>query len=329
MKKSNEEKQAVKTARREAKTAKALARKNRSEEEVKLRRLAVRRGVIDLIKLIVGSFCVAVSVAVFLDPLGIVNGGVTGIGIVLKELSNRFFGISLPLSVTNLALNLPILIFGLIVKGRRFMGKTIIATLFLSLFLALTEGVELPLPKDDYFLMSGLAAVICGFGVGLVVSAQATTGGTDLLAAILQTRRQHLTVMNLLFVVDGLVILTGLYVFGIRNSCYALFTVYLTSKVGDWVVEGVRVSKAVYIISEEGGRIAERIMNEMERGVTGLSSRGMYSGSDRLMLFCVVSSKEVVAVKRLAYEEDPNAFVIVSDVKEVLGEGFAPYEQNP
>ena len=297
-------------------------------EEKQLRRKKLGSELLDLGKLIVGAFCVAVSLSVFLDPLGIVNGGVTGIGIVVKELARRFFNVSIPLSVTNLVLNLPILVFGLIVKGRRFMGKTIIATLFLSLFLALTEGLELPLPKDDYFLMSGVAAVICGIGVGLVVSAQATTGGTDLLAAILQSRRQHLTVMNLLFVVDAIVILAGLFVFGLRNSLYALFTVFLTSKVGDWVVEGGRVSKAVYIISEKGEVISERILREMERGVTGIPSRGMYSGTDRTMLFSVVPIKEVVKLKRLAYEEDPDAFVIVSDVREVLGEGFSSFQQS-
>ena len=282
---------------------------------------------VDFVFLTLGSFCVAFAASVFLDPMGIVNGGVIGVGIVLKELTHRYLGWDLPLAVTNFVLNIPLLILGIFKRGWKYMGKTICATLLLTLFLELTSYIKLPV--DDFFLMAGAGGIICGIGVGLVVLAGATTGGSDLLAAILQSRFPHVSVPSLLQIVDLSIVAVGLFVFDWKHTLYAAFTIILTTYVGDLILGGKSRSKAVYIISESWEPIAERILKEMSRGITGFQSTGLYSQSERKTLFCVISPREVAQLKFLVYELDPKAFMIISDAQEVLGEGFRAYSSEP
>jgi uncharacterized membrane-anchored protein YitT (DUF2179 family) len=133
---------------------------------------------------------------------------------------------------------------------------------------------------------------------------------------------------KILQVVDGLVVLTGLFVFGMRPTLYAMLGIVVQTKVSDMIVEGFNYSKAAYIITNEHEVVANRIMNELERGLTGLQAKGMYTGEDKCVLYCIVSQKEIVRLKDIVNEEDPHAFVIVSDVREVLGEGFQEYKKE-
>lgn len=282
---------------------------------------------LDFLLLILGSFCVGFAASVFLDPMGIVNGGVIGVGIVLKELTHRYLGWDLPLAVTNFVLNIPLIILGLVKRGWKYMIRTICATLVLTVSLELTSYIKLPV--DDFFLMAGAGGIICGLGVGLVVLAGATTGGSDLLAAILQSRFPNFSIPSLLQIVDLSIVAAGLFVFDWKHTLYAAFTIILTTYVGDLVLGGKSRSKAVFIVSDNWKAIADRIMSEMARGITGFHSTGLYSQSERNTLFCVISPREVAELKRLAYAEDPKAFMIISDAQEVLGEGFRAYSSEP
>ena len=164
--------------------------------------------------------------------------------------------------------------------------------------------------------------VIQGIGIGLVFLGQGTTGGTDMMAAIIQKRLPHYSIAQILQIIDGLVIVVGIYVFGIQRALYAIIAVFLVTKVSDGIIEGLKFSKAAYIITEKPEEISRMIMEDIDRGVTGISARGMYSGVEKLMLFCVVSKKEIVKLKEKIHEIDPGAFVIVSDAREVHGQGF-------
>lgn len=161
-----------------------------------------------------------------------------------------------------------------------------------------------------------------GVGIGLVFLSQATTGGTDLIAAIIQHFWRHYSIADILQVIDALIVLAGAYLFGIQMALYAVISVYLVSKVSDGIIEGLKFSKAAFIITRKPDELSQILMDELSRGVTGLSAKGMYSGEKKNMLFCVVSRKEIVRLKELALNLDPDAFVIVTDVREVLGEGF-------
>ena len=164
--------------------------------------------------------------------------------------------------------------------------------------------------------------MILGMGIGMVFLGQGTTGGTDMMAAIIQKFLQHYSISQIMQIIDGAVVVVGMYVFGIHKALYAIIAVYLVTKVSDGLIEGLKFSKAVYIITEKPKEIAEMIMEDLDRGATGINAKGMYSGQDKLMLFVVVNKKEIVMLKEKVDEIDPQAFVIVTDAREVHGEGF-------
>lgn len=143
-----------------------------------------------------------------------------------------------------------------------------------------------------------------------------------MVAVLLQCKLRHYSVAQIMQVLDGMIVLAGLYVFGLRSSMYAIVAIFIVSKVTDTILEGMKFSKAAFIITDHYEEIAKRVMEELERGVTGLEAYGMYSKARKCMLYCVVSKKEIVFLKELVHQTDPNAFVVVGDVREVLGEGF-------
>ena len=149
-----------------------------------------------------------------------------------------------------------------------------------------------------------------------------------MLAAIIQTFCKHYTIAQIMQVVDGMVVIIGAFVFGLNKALYAVIAIYVVTLVSDGIIEGLKFSKAAYIISEHYDEIAQKVMSDLERGVTGINATGMYSNNEKKMLFCVVSKKEMIQVKEIVAKIDPSAFVIVSDVREVFGEGFIEYKQK-
>ena len=158
-----------------------------------------------------------------------------------------------------------------------------------------------------------------GVGIGLVFLSQATTGGTDLIAAIIQHFWRHYSIADIMQVIDAFIVLAGAYLFGIQMVLYAVISIYLVSKVSDGIIEGLKFSKAAFIITSKPDEVSQILMDDLSRGVTGLSAKGMYSGEKKNMLFCVVSRKEIVRLKELTLSLDPDAFVIVTDVREEIG----------
>lgn len=277
------------------------------------------------IALIFGVLLIAISVNWVYDPAGMVTGGVTGLGISIKYLSGKFLPVEIPVWLTNLAFNLPLLILAWKLLGQKFIIRTLVATGLLSLFIYLIP--YLPVFEGDLLLACVFGGVISGTGMGLVLATMSTTGGTDVLCMLLHIKLKHISVPRLLNFVDGLVVITGVFVFGINKALYAIISVYIVSKVSDGIMDGMKFAKMAYIISERYEEIAGCILNELDRGVTGLNATGMYSNRDKKVLFCVVSKKEMVQVLEIAHRLDPQVFVIVSDVREVMGEGFIEYKQ--
>ena len=178
---------------------------------------------------------------------------------------------------------------------------------------------------DDLVLTALFGGIVCGAGTGFVFLSQATTGGTDMLAALLQKKMRHYSIAQIMQVLDGMIVILGAAIFGIRYALYALIAIYATAKVSDGLLEGLKFSKQAYVISDYYQEIAQAIMTRMERGVTALDAVGMYSGEGKKMLFCVVSKKEIVKLREIVEEFDKKAFLIVTDVREVFGEGFIEY----
>ncbi len=262
----------------------------------------------------------ALAIQCIFEPIGLVTGGFSGIAIIIRKMTAGIVEGGVPLWLTNLALNVPVFIAALIIKGRKFLGRTVIGTVLLSFWLYVIPQVDLT--QGDYMLSAVFGGVITGIGIGFVLLAKATTGGTDMVSALIQKYVRHYSVVQILQVIDGMVVLAGLYVFGLKPALYAIVAIFITSKVSDALMEGMKYSKAAFIITDYYKEIADAIMTQLDRGLTGLDATGMYSGDKKTVLYCVVSKKEIVELKDIVAKIDPKAFVIVTDAREVFGEGF-------
>ena len=271
----------------------------------------------DYLMIIAGSFIMGFAIKNMYDPVSLVTGGVSGIAIIFKNL------FSVPLWVTNTVLNIPLFLVSFKIKGWKFIKKTFVATVALSLSIYIIT--YMPFVTDDLFLASLFGGIISGIGAGMVFICQATTGGTDMLAALIQRKLRHYSIAQIMQVLDGVVVLAGATVFGVKFALYALIAIFAVSKISDGMIEGLKFSKQAFIVSDHYEEIAKVVMDRLARGVTAVNAVGMYSGNDKKMLFCVVSKKEIVQLKEIVGQIDPGAFVIVSDAREVFGEGFIEY----
>ena len=284
-----------------------------------LKKHFTKKDIKEYITIVAGVFLLAASFSLFFTPHEMVVGGVAGLGIIILDFGEGF-GLSIPLWVSNTVLNIPLFIVGFMVLGAKNLMKTFFAAAFFSVALFFTD--MLPPVESDLILASVFGGIICGAGLGLVFRCMATTGGTDLAANILHKFIRHLSIAKLLFFFDAIIIGLGLYMFGATKTMYAIISIFIATQVIDYVVEGTSKAKAMYIISSNPEEISRIILHELERGVTAINARGLYTNAQRDMLMCVVSSKEVVQIKDIIRKIDPNAFVTVADVREVLGEGF-------
>ena len=280
----------------------------------------------DYIMVIIGTGLLATSIKCLYDPMGLVTGGFTGLCIVIKEVTEGIVDGGIPLWLSNLILNIPLFLVAWKVKGKRFIWRTIIGTFLLSAWIYVIPAVDLT--QQDYFLVAVFGGCIGGAGMGLILLGRATTGGTEMVAVLLQHFVRHYSVVQIMQVLDAMIVLFGLYMFGIKAGMYAIVAIFVTTKVSDGLMEGFKYSKSAFIITDHYEAVADRVLQELDRGLTGLYAKGMYSGTDKCMLYCVVSKKQIVELKDIVSEIDPDAFVIVSDVREVLGEGFLEYNKQ-
>ncbi len=274
-----------------------------------------------------GAGVMAAAVNCVFEPMGLVTGGATGIGIIVKELTgNVAGGEGIPLWITNLVCNIPLFICAYFLHGRRFVQRGLITAGLFTIFLAVIPVTMLP--TENALLNSILGGVIMGSGLGMVFAAGSTTGGMDLLAVLLHKKFRYWSEAQILAAVDGVIILGGALIFGLEHALYALISVFIVMRISDGILNGLKFSKMAFIISEQSADITEYLMTEMERGVTGIEITGMHTGKHRNMLLCVVSKKQIVELKEAALSIDPHAFVIVTDANETLGEGFYRIGQN-
>ena len=262
---------------------------------------------------VVGLLVAAAAYRMYLIPNQVVNGGFTGVG----QLLNHATGISVGL--VNIALNVPLFLISMKSMGLRFGVRSLIAMVLMSL---LIDHIPLPPATDDMLLASVYGGAISGIGFGLVLRGNATTGGTDMLAALLHRLVPVIKVSYAIFMIDGLVIIASAFVFEAQAAMYGLISAFLCNVLIDLVLEGPNSAHSYFIISDKSEAIAERIMHEMNRGVTGLEAVGMYSQQHKQVLLCVVNRFEAMRLRRIIFEADPHAFVVANKAKEVLGEGF-------
>lgn len=271
--------------------------------------------------LLAGTALMAVGTEGFFEHADLVAGGITGIGIMLDEWTSVRFGVHIPLWFVNFAGNLPLFLIAWKLKGKDFVSRSMLAAGLFSLMLYVEE--LFPLYSSDPLLAAVFGGTALGVGLGLVLSVDSTTGGVELAATLLHLKFRSVSVPRFIFILDAVVILAGMVFFGVEMGLYAILAVFITDQFIGWVVEGPSYARAAWIISEKNEEIADALLTELGRGVTAFPATGKYTGQGREVLFCVFSQKEVHSVKSIIMNIDKKAFFLVTDIREVLGKGFA------
>lgn len=263
----------------------------------------------------IGVLLTAVGLDAFLVPAKIAAGGLSGVATILYHIAN------LPVGLTMLLMNVPLFVWSIIRLGWRFTVNSVYGTIALSVFVDLLAPY-LPLLTEDLLLASLYGGVLMGIGLGLVFRFNGTTGGTELLAAILRSYTGT-NIGLLLFIIDGLVVIWAGIVFrSAELAMYALVTIFLTAWIIDLVIEGFSTAKAFMIVTKKADAISAAIIKDLDRSATAWKAKGMYTGKEQEVLISVVGRAEVTRLKDIVKKEDPAAFIILADVHEVLGEGF-------
>lgn len=268
-----------------------------------------------------GTALYAFGIHFFILPNEFMEGGITGIGILL----NYAFGWQL--SITTLLLNIPLFLLGWKLLSRRDMALTIFGTLSLSFFLfvmeqLLRQGWITPfITKDDLILAALYAGLTVGAGLGIVFRFGGTTGGSDILGRVLN-RWKGWSMGQFFLYFDAAVIALSIFYISMERILYTLVVVYISAKTIDVIQQGEYAARAFAIISDKREEIAKQIMGELDRGVTIVPARGAFTGKERDIIYCVVYRHETRRLERLVRRVDPRAFMIVNEVKDVLGEGF-------
>ena len=276
--------------------------------------------ILNYIYIIIGATILAAGVNMFLAKIKLVTGGVSGLAIIIQYITEKHYGRGVPLWLTNIVVNIPLFAIAIKLKGRQFVGKSMFAAAYLSFALFYTSFI--PAPEVDFLLSSIFGGVLVGTGLGFVLRASASTGGTDLAANIIKVYFKNVPIAKIILVLDSTIIIIGAFVFGVEKAMYALISIYIVAKVIDSILEGINFSKAVFIISDNSKEIAEILMRDLKRGVTGINGTGMYTKGEKQVLFVVVGKNEIVPLQKMVKEIDKSAFITIADVREVLGEGF-------
>lgn len=275
---------------------------------------ALRAGLLAYLWLTVGVTVFALGMNFFLAPNKIAAGGVSGLAVVVFHL----FGF--PVGVTMLVLNVPLFLLGVRVLGASFGARSIYGFVLLSVAVDATAPFLAPL-TGDALLASIYGGVLMGIGTGLTYRVGGSTGGTAI-AARLISHYSNMGVGRALLLADGFVIIVAGIAFGAELALYGLLAVFITMRVIDLIEEGSPYAKAALIITDQPDEISARIISELERGVTALPAKGMYTKQERNILFVTVYQDQIGRLKQLVHVVDPEAFVVISDVHEALGEGF-------
>lgn len=297
--------------------------------------------IIDYAVITIGAALMSLGIGVFLVEARVVPGGVSGLSMAVHYLTNN----KMPIGVLMWVLNIPLYIWGTKELGKTFGIRTFYGFTLNSLFIDLFRG-DIPglsfirlqdtntireLYKTDFLFLVLIGAVLLGVGLGLIFKFKGTTGGSDIVASIMQKKFGTKPGMAIMIIDFAVISFAGLII-EMKNlspdrpafalTLYAFFLLFISAKILDAIIDGFDYARAVYIISDKHNEIGDKIMNELSRGATAIKSRGLYRNIDREVIMTVVTLKELGDVTDLIKSVDPDAFVIISNVHEVRGQGF-------
>ena len=275
----------------------------------------VKKTIIECIGTIVGSFIMATSVALFLLPNELSAGGFSGIATIL------YYKLNIPVGITILSLNIPLFLLAGYKIGKDFFVKSLIGTISLSTFIDLLENIS-PITNDK-ILASIYGGILTGIGTAIILKSHSSTGGSDLLSIIIKRFKNTIQTGRMIVIIDVFIIIANVIFLGkIEIGLYSAITIYIMGVMIDIIFEGIFFSKLIFIISDKNDVISREISEKIERGVTGLNGMGMYTKKEKLILMCAVGRQDVEKIKTLIKNIDKDAFVVVTNSREVLGYGF-------
>jgi len=285
--------------------------------------------------IVLGTFIMAAGFVFFINPYKIVPGGVYGIAIVIHYLTEGMFSFwptGIPIGLLGLSMDIPLTLIGVKILGPRFGIKTVVGffmTAFFMDFLTYFVGQDDPLQLGDQLLLASIfGGVLIGFGLGLVFRSRATSGGSDIVAMIIN-KYTGLPLGQLMIIVDSAIVLVGLAAFGDwKIPLYSWIVIFIAGKVIDITLRGISYEKTMFIISDKYEEIREKIIVDVNRGGTVLAAKGLYNQTEKKMIYTNVSRREYQMLKDYIRKIDPHAFVTVLDANEIFGNGFKSLQES-
>lgn len=271
-----------------------------------------------IVLIILGSFILSVAVNLFVIPNKLLSGGLSGIGLTLQYIFN------MPMGVTILILNIPLLILSVLKINKKFTAFTILGTISFSLFLILTSSLNnvlAPVEESYRLLYCIYGGVLSGIGIGIVFSNEGSTGGMDIIAMYVK-KEYGIEIGIVSFMINFLIVAAGSVLFDFKVGLYTLIAMYITSVVMEKVINGLNRRKMLLIVSEKEKEVSDAIMNNFNRGVTILYGEGAYTNHRKNVMYCVVSLVQLPQIKRVIKDIDQEVFISIIDIAEVQGNGF-------
>ena len=273
----------------------------------------------NLLLTVAGTMITGMGIGVFLTPNKVVGGGASGIATILYHLAD------IPPGLSNIAINIILLIIGLKLLGKEFTLRTLLGSALISGFVQVFS--YFPVYTQNTFLAALFGGVLYGMGIGLGFASGASTGGTDILGRMIQIRFPTLPIGKILLGVDSVIIFVSFVVFGeIELTLIGIMTLFISSYSIDWVISKLNISRLAFVITNRGEEIARKLVSTSPRGVTIIDAIGAYTNESRKMLFCALKENESEAFQSKILEVDPEAFIVFSESQRIKGNGFYLYK---
>lgn len=278
-------------------------------------KILIKRFILETLGTILGAFVIAIAVSLFLLPNKLSSGGVAGIATI------TYYLFHMPMGISMLIINIPLFFMSILKIGKTFFVKSIIGTITLSVFIDILDKLT-PLTEDK-FLACIYGGILMGVGTAILLKVNSSTGGTDLFSYIAKIYKPTIKVGEIIFLIDIVIVaLNMIFLREIEIGLYSAIAIYLMGKIIDILFEGIYFTKLIYIISDKAEEIAKEIGKEIGRGTTGIYGKGMYTNTDKLILMCAVTRKDVAKAIQIIRKIDKRSFVIITNSREVIGLGF-------
>lgn len=277
-----------------------------------------KANILDVVIIFIGCIIASLGVNIFLSHAQLLSGGATGIGLLLE------YTLNIPTGITIFLINIPLLLISYKKLNKSFTIYTTIGMLCLSFSLMMTKPLASYVSIDglDILLYCIYGGVLCGIGYGLVFSRNGSTGGTDIITMLIRKKYSNFNIGTLSFSLNIIIILTGAYIFGLPQALYTFISLFIQSFVLDRMLLGFNSKKLLLILTKKEEDIINYVIQDLHRGVTSLVAEGEYTHDRKKMLYCIVTSRQMIELKNAVQSIDPSAFITIVDISEVRGKGF-------